>query len=72
MKKGGNGPKMQQIFLWKDRRVTESFVRRAEALGFKGIVVTIGEVSLLYSLFCRLSFESIACGCSFTLVSTLC
>jgi L-lactate dehydrogenase (cytochrome) len=41
MKYGGNGPKMQQIFLWKDRRVTESFVRRAEALGFKGIVVTI-------------------------------
>jgi isopentenyl diphosphate isomerase/L-lactate dehydrogenase-like FMN-dependent dehydrogenase len=30
-----------QIFPWKDRGVTASFVRRAERLGYKGVVLTI-------------------------------
>ena len=42
----GAGLRWQQIYLYRDRSLTRSFVRRAELAGFKAIVVTIDSPAL--------------------------
>ena len=35
------GLRWMQIYIWRDRRITEFTIRKAEAAGFKAIVVTV-------------------------------
>jgi L-lactate dehydrogenase (cytochrome) len=37
----GGGSRWFQLYLWRDREVYESFVRRAQGAGYEGLVVTV-------------------------------
>jgi (S)-2-hydroxy-acid oxidase len=38
---GSNGLLFFQLYVYKDRKLTESLVRRTEAAGFKALVLTV-------------------------------
>ena len=43
---GGDAPRWFQLYWVSDRKITESFVRRAEAAGYRAIVVTLDTLVL--------------------------